>query len=237
MMRFEPSPEPPSFDEDVRKPGNAWLEAHPDARSERFPNHWTRCLPDLKRAFSDLCGYSAMWTSRPTVDHYRSRASREGRRLAYDWTNYRLADPDMNAAKGTWDARILDPFEVGNDWFEILLPNLELVIVEERIPPERRDDARFTLKQLGLRDGEEILEMRRRWYDGFVEGDVSLRWLSRHAPLIARAVEKRLSRINPADFDDEQTHFRRFMDGETTLKNLRRDAPRLADVIDAALRR
>jgi hypothetical protein len=61
--------------------------------------------------------------------------------------------------------------------------------------------------------------------------------LSRHAPLLARAVEKRLHHINPADFDDEQTHFRWFMDGETNLKSLRRLAPRLADAIDAALRR
>lgn len=237
MMRVERTPEPPLFDQDVRQPGNAWLEAHQDARPERFPAHWTRCLPDLRAAFNDLCGYSAMWTSRPTVDHYRSRSSRDGRQLAYEWTNYRLADGPMNSAKGTWDSRILDPFEVGNDWFEVRLPNLELVLSEDRIPPERRDDARFTVRQLGLQDGEEVLEMRRAWYDDFVEGDVTLRWLSRRAPLIARAIEKRLARLTPADLDDEQTHFRRLIEGELTLKTLRRVAPRVAEVIDAALRR
>lgn len=236
MMRFEPSPEPPRFDEEIRRPGNTWLEAHPEARSERFPPHWTRCLPDLQATFHDLCGYSAMRTLRPTVDHYRSRSSAQGRSQAYEWTNYRLADPHMNAMKGTWDTRILDPFEVGDDWFEIRLPNLELVAVEERIPPERLQDARFTLKQLGLRDGEEILEQRREWYRQLVDGDVSLHWLSQHAPLIARAVRKRLHRLRPADIEDAQTYLRRFMEGETILKSLRHDAPRLADAIDAALR-
>jgi hypothetical protein len=236
MMRFERSPEPPRFDEQVRKPGNAWLAANPDAKSERFPDLWTKCCKDLAASFSDLCGYSAMWTSRPTVDHYICRASREGRPLAYEWTNYRLADGPMNAAKGTWDRRILDPFEVRDDWFEVRLPNLELDLVEERIPLERRDDARFTVRQLGLRDSEEILEIRRSWYDTFVEGDVTLAWLARRAPLIARAVKKRLDELNPADFDDEQSHFRRFVSGVTNLKTLRLDAPRVADAIDVALR-
>lgn len=237
MMRFERAPEPPHFDEEVRKPGNVWLATHPDAKSQKFPAYWTRCLKDLRSSFHDLCGYSAMSTTRPTIDHYRCRSSREGRPLAYEWGNYRLADIDRNAAKGTWDSRILDPFEVENEWFEIRLPNLELVLVEERIPPGRREDAHFTLKQLGLRDSEEILDIRRAWYDGFIDGNVTLTWLFQHAPLIARAVKERLDEINPADFDDEQTHLRHLMAGETTLKTLRRSAPRLADTVDAALRR
>jgi len=236
MIRFEPSPEPPRFDEDVRAPGNEWLRANPHARSGQFPDYWTRALPDLRSAFGDLCGYSAMWTRRTTVDHYRSRSSSEGRALAYEWTNYRLADHYMNAVKGTWDSRILDPFEVGDDWFEVLLPNLELILVETRIPPARLADARFTLKQLGLRDGEDVLEQRREWYRPFIEGDVSLAWLARRAPLIARAVRRRLGEFRPADFDDGQTHLQRFLEGETVLKTLRRDAPRLAEAIDAALR-
>lgn len=237
MMRFELSPKPPCFDEEVRAPGDAWLRANPQARSGQFPDYWTRVLPDLRAGFRDLCGYSAMLTMRATVDHYLSRSSEEGRALAYEWTNYRLADHYVNTLKGTWDRRILDPFEVGDDWFEVLLPNLEMILVEERIPPTRLADARFTLRQLGLRDGEDILELRRAWYGQLIDGDVTLTWLSRHAPLIARAVKRRLAEIKPADLDDEQTHLRRFLEGETVLKALRRDAPRLAEVIEAALSR
>jgi hypothetical protein len=237
MMRFERIPEPARFDEVVRKPGNGWLEGNPDAMPKALPDYWIQCLPDLAAGFHDLCGYSAMWTSRPTVDHYLSKSSREGRSRSYEWDNYRLADSFMNAVKGTWDRRILDPFEVANDWFEIRLPHLELVAVEERIPRERLDDARFTLKQLGLGDSEEILELRRAWYKGFTDGDVTLAWLEQHAPLVAKAVARRLERINPADFDDEQTYLRLVLDGRMALKTLRACGSRLADFIDAALGR
>jgi hypothetical protein len=236
MIHFEPIPEPPRFDEEVRRPGNAWLEANPGVRPEKFPTHWIQCLGDLSTGFRDLCGYSAMWTSRPTVDHYLCKSSRDGRSLTYEWDNYRLADIAMNSAKGTWDRRILDPFEVENDWFEIRLPNLELIAAEERIPRERLDDVRFTLKKLGLRDSEDVLEIRRAWYREFTDGDVTLSWLARRAPLIARAIARRLEQINPADFDDEQTHLRWLIDGDMPLKTLRVCGSRLADFIDAALR-
>jgi len=100
VIRFEHVPEPPSFDEEVRKPGNAWLTANPEARSERMPPLWSRCRKHLATGFQNVCGYSAMWTQRGTVDHYRSRSSREGRALAYEWDNYRFASEEMNSAKG-----------------------------------------------------------------------------------------------------------------------------------------
>jgi hypothetical protein len=178
-----------------------------------------------------------MWTSRPTVDHYLSKSTRTGRPLTYEWSNYRLADIEVNRAKGTWDSRILDPFEVQDDWFEILLPTLELVAVEERIPLERRTDARFTLKTLDLGDGDDILAARLAWYEPFAQGMVDLQYLSEKAPLIARAVRKRLAALNPAAFDDEWTYLRSFLEGDCPLKVLRKNAPRLAEAIDAALQR
>lgn len=33
----------------------------------------------------------------------------------------------MNSSKGTLDNQVLDPFEVANDWFEILLPSLQYI--------------------------------------------------------------------------------------------------------------
>ena len=53
----------------------------------------------------------------------------------------------INSGKGTYDDRILDPFEVDEDWFEIILPSLQLVLTP-LVPPEFRDRAEFTLKQL-----------------------------------------------------------------------------------------
>ena len=60
-----------------------------------------------------------------TVDHYLSCANH--RALAYEWTNYRFTSARMNSIKRTEDDRVLDPFEVGDDWFEILLPSLQMV--------------------------------------------------------------------------------------------------------------
>ncbi|WP_228019853.1 hypothetical protein [Sphaerospermopsis sp. LEGE 08334] len=43
------------------------------------------------------------------------------RHLAYEWTNYRFVSGWVNSSKGTLDNQVLDPFEVEDDWFEILL--------------------------------------------------------------------------------------------------------------------
>lgn len=235
MIRIERIEEPASFDEEVRKPGHAWLKENPGARADQMPSYWSRCRRHLADGFRNLCGYSAMWTQRGTVDHYRSRSSRAGRELAYEWTNYRFASEEANSAKGTWDTRILDPFEVEDGWFEILLPSLDLVMVEERIPVEQRDRARFTLAQLRLGDDDAVIEIRQSWYDEFHGGDMTLQGLERRAPMIARAVDKRLARIKPGDFDDEQTACRSFLAGNITLRGLRAVAPRIAAAIDAEL--
>ncbi len=57
--------------------------------------------------------------------------------MIYEWGNYRFASARINAVKKTDDDRVLDPFEVGDDWFEILLPSLQMVPTE-RIPSRRR---------------------------------------------------------------------------------------------------
>ena len=102
----------------------------------------------------------------------------------------------MNSKKGTLDGRVLDPYEVGHDWFEILLPSLQLVATDH-VPPEARERAHFTLskKGLNLRDGEEAIRRRQAWYTAFLAGRLTLSGLQEYAPLIARAVELRLERI------------------------------------------
>ncbi|TKD01972.1 hypothetical protein [Polyangium fumosum] len=235
MIRVDRTEEPPTFDADVRKPGNAWLQENPDAKARQIRDRWSPYRGHLAEGFRHLCGYSAMLIRPGTVDHYRSRDTHPT--LAYEWDNYRYAAAEMNQRKGTCDDRILDPFEIEDGWFEILLPSLELVPVEDRIPAAQQERARFTLKRLGLRDHPNVIGSRTAWYERFTAGALTLEGLFDVAPLIARAVEKRFAYINPAHFEDEQTPLRRFLDSEITLKGLRSLAPRLADAIDAALRR
>lgn len=103
------------------------------------------------------------------------------------------------------------------------------------MPREQWDRADFTLRRLKLGDDDDVIRIRQSWYDEFHGGDMTLQCLERHAPMIARAVERRLSRIRPGDFDDEQACYRSFLDGEITMRGLRASAPRIAQAIDAEL--
>lgn len=236
MIRVEEVPEPPTFDRDARQPGNAWLAANPRAKADTFPDLWSPFRDDLARGFRQICGYCAMWTGDPSIDHYFAKESKEGRPRTYEWSNYRFADRRMNSRKRLLNARVLDPFRIGSDWFEILLPSLEMVVVEERVPIQSRDDAYYTLKILRLND-DNILEIRKQWYIPFVEGLVSLPYLAHKAPLIARAVQKRLSEIPRAAIDDASTWFDEFMTGIHTLKTVRARVPYLAAIIEEMLDR
>jgi hypothetical protein len=84
---------------------------------------------------------------------------------------------------------VLDPFEVGDGWFEVILPSCQMVLTD-RCPPELRDRAQTMLKRLKLGHGEEIVSVRQEWYRMYCEGELSLEGLARWAPLIARAVRK-----------------------------------------------
>ncbi len=96
-----------------------------------------------------------------TVDHYRSRENY--RNLAYEWSNLRFASAWINSSKGTLDDQVLDPLDLGEDWFEILLPSLQLVLTD-KVPPQQRQKAEFTLERLRLRDDERVLRQRQQWY-------------------------------------------------------------------------
>lgn len=183
MIRFVAPPEPAGFDQRCRRAGNKWLREHPDA--SRPHDYWSPFRPDLATGFRDLCAYSAMHLSEGTVDHFKSFQSH--RELAYEWSNYRFAAAWINSSKQ--DAEVLDPFEVGRDWFEVLLPSLQLVLTD-KVPARHRALAAYTLERLHLRDDERVIRQRREWYRMYQEGELTLAGLRRKAPLIARAVDK-----------------------------------------------
>ena len=184
MMHFDCPAEPADFDTKVRQPGNAWLSAHPG--EERPRDFWSPFKSDLANGFFNLCAYSALFVPVGTVDHFYSCKSR--RDLTYEWTNYRFAAQWINSAKQD-DDNILDPFVVKDDWFEILLPSLQLVMTDA-IPAEFRERAQYTIRKLHIQDDERIMRQRYEWYISYLQHDITLEYLKRKAPLIARAVEK-----------------------------------------------
>ncbi|MCB9585230.1 MAG: hypothetical protein H6718_07520 [Polyangiaceae bacterium] len=187
MMRFERVAQPADFEVRAQTPGNTWLAEHPT--NGRPPSrYWKPFLNDLRRGFRELCAYSAMLTPVGSVDHFVSIDEDRGR--AFDWTNYRFASELMNSKKRhARSTSLLDPYGVEEGWFEILLPSLQLVATD-RIPPAKRAQAEFMLKQLGLRHDERFIRQRRSWYEKYQDGLISLEALQAFAPLIAAAVRK-----------------------------------------------
>lgn len=189
MIRFEPGDEPLDFDLNVRQPGLGWLKTHPG--SVRPAAFWSTCRGQLARAFNDLCAYGAMYEPVGTVDHFVS--CREDLSQSYEWLNYRYSSQWINASKSSMFSRdLLDPFEVEDSWFRLLLPSLQLVVDRSHIPPHLLEKAESVLKRLHLRDDERILRQRREWYRMYQEKELTLEGLRRKAPLIARAVERQI---------------------------------------------
>lgn len=177
---------PKDFDQKVKTPGDQWLKANPQIT--RPPALWTPYTSTLADGFARLCGYAAMHDpTGGTVDHYLS--FKKHRKLAYDWDNYRFASSTLNSCKRNADDAVLDPFEVGEGWFEIVLPSLQMRVTDA-VPAAYRDKAEFTLKRLKLRDGERIIRWRQSWYVLYRAGKLSFEGLREMAPLLAQAVAK-----------------------------------------------
>lgn len=183
MIPVLPVPEPHDFDEKARQPGNQWLIDHPDANRPR--DYWSPFRNLLAEGFHFRCGYSAMWISEGSVDHFLSWQNHP--QLAYEWSNYRYISNSINSSKQKVDDQVLDPYELQEGWFEILLPSLQLVLTDA-VPQQVRAKAEFTLQRLRLRDHENIIRQRLAWYSLYLEGELTLEGLERMAPLIAYAI-------------------------------------------------
>lgn len=193
MIRVRPQKkEPDNYDERCRKRGRQWLKDHPEY--DRPRDYWSEFEPDLRKVFNSLCGYCAMMVMKAQVDHFKPVALlKQGGEdeLAYEWSNFRYGEAVLNQKKS--NHIVLDPFKVKNEWFEILLPSLQLVLTS-KVPKAKQKLAQFTLKQLGLRDGEVVVRYREVWFSMYRERKLTLDGLKQVAPLIASAVEKDLAK-------------------------------------------
>lgn len=191
MIRVRRAREPEGFDASVRRPGTRWLAAHANGD---IPSHWRAALPDLQRAFHERCGYSAMHDLNGTVDHFVP-CSRH-RSLAYEWTNLRYASHWINASKRDAEG-IVDPFDIQDGWFEVILPSLQLV-VSDAAPARIRKLLQSTLDRVPIGHDERIIRQRRAWLAEYEKGTISLEGLRRFAPLIAAAVEREAAKATKA---------------------------------------
>lgn len=200
---LDASNEPKEFDGNCRQCGNAWLREYPHNDPHEKSQWWSQFRPNLAEHFSYRCGWQGTWIGlEGVVDHYLSCGNRQGRpspdrNLAFEWSNYRYALETVNSFKGTLDRRILDPCEVGDGWFKVLIHRGFQLVATDRVPAPLRDRAEFTLKKLQLRK-HAARWTRWSWYKmNWNNGSPNLATLSQVAPLVAEAVRQALTAGEP----------------------------------------
>lgn len=176
---------PASFEPRCGDLGRKWLSANPT--SEKMPAYWTAFQPELADGFYQRCGWWAMWIADGAVDHFLSRKNH--RHLAYTWDNYRYIAGTVNSSKKALDDQVLDPFEIEDGWFEVLLPSMQLVPTLT-LPAVLAAKAAFTLKKLHLENGTKVRRCRSKWYQAYKAGNLSMAGLEDFAPLLAESVKK-----------------------------------------------
>lgn len=198
MRRFAPVSPPPDWETTVLEPGFEWLEKNRNARRPR--DLWSDYREDLaSRGFNDLCGYTVMYTPNGTVDHFVSWSEIRGTpraQMAYEWSNLRYAAGWFNSARKSMV--VPDPHRVEDDWFELLLPSLQLVATD-RVPATEKTAVNNALRWL-MKD-QRVIRQRRKWFELYRSRKLSLEGLDEVAPLISRALRKDPEFLRPSDRD------------------------------------
>lgn len=190
MIRVHsPIAEPAQFDVDCRQPGLIWLQTHAEGRRDL----WSPFRDDLAVGFGWRCGYKAMLNLEGTVDHFVSIDT--DRNQAYEWNNYRYISQGMNSSK-KGDDNMLDPFEVRDNWFRLLLPSLQLELTGQ-VPANTLARAQHTINKLGLVNSPGVIKRRKYWYNEVAQNHLPPDLLDRYAPLVARAIREWLNQYPP----------------------------------------
>ncbi|MEM9461421.1 MAG: hypothetical protein AAGF11_45070 [Myxococcota bacterium] len=165
--------------------------------------YWTRAMPALHRAYRGYCAYLARYiepVETPTTDHFVALRNATDPMLAYTWSNYRLAHALVNGVKSAIPG-VLDPFEIGEEWFAIDLGTFE-TIVGPKAPTEKIEAVVHTISALKL-DGGELAATRRRaatryWTPPVGRAPLPFWSLEQDEPFLASEL-RRQGRLNPGD--------------------------------------
>ncbi len=191
MIRVAPQPEPEDFEDRVRAPGKQYLQSMNvvTPASIRTRPYWQRALPELHSRYNGVCAYSCHWipfdTGAKSVEHFVPIAS--DAQLAYEWENYRLVCATLNSRKGI--RKILDPFEISEEWFQIEFPSL-LVSPSANLAPIDLSSVVNTIDILKLNDEGTCLKARFDWVQNFCLQHISFEFLRRRAPFLAKEIAR-----------------------------------------------
>lgn len=182
-------PEPPHFDDKVRKRGLKWLEKNgvphdqPPPEPDKLPPYWREAQQDLWKSYRGVCAYLCVffeWSlGASSTDHFTAKSRHTG--LAYEWSNYRLSCLGANRNKGAFDD-VLDPFKIAPETFLLELdtgrmyPNPDL-------PEDVQELAKKTIGRLNLNDSRNQ-DMRARHFGDCLSGYFSADHLQRNSPFV-----------------------------------------------------
>jgi hypothetical protein len=164
VIRVERFPEPPSFENLVRRPGLHFLAGHPHPTAREFSKHayWRAIHGHLYDLYNGICSYCASWTPRArtarldqtSIDHFIPKSAMP--QMAYDWNNFRLCRSRLNANKGD-SLDIIDPFFVVEEWFRLDFSSF-LIFPSTVMPSYAQFPVNETIGRLGLNDNDYVNE-------------------------------------------------------------------------------
>lgn len=212
------APEPPSFEEHVRrrgkeaitrllgKPVNGKGGRKPkktyvrevDIPSGKFPALWLdprkadgkSTLDDMMDLYGQQCAYLAMYIEKATGSPTVDHFIPRSTdwRLVYEWSNYRLSAACVNTAKGVRE--VVDPFEVRAGWFELNFATFH-VQRGRGAPSAQHTKIDGTLPLLNLRDcWRQRQEYVKRYQLGPGNKGIDLAYLEHRAPFIASELRR-----------------------------------------------
>ena len=187
MIRVAQKPEYPGFNSQVRQPGEAFLSVCSNPTSEQFRKRsfWSRAAKELHAAYSGICAYTATYLpDQGSVDHFVPKTVDP--KLAYEWSNYRLASGRVNSCKGN-QTNILDPFQVDDDWFEMDIPSC-LLKAKSSLPKDLRARINGTINSLRLNADDHYVQERCNILIAYAKAEIALNFLKTRYPFLAKEV-------------------------------------------------
>lgn len=189
MIRIQQQPRPRLFNRLVRRPGLKFLSGLPNLTKINWKGHdyWRHVAADLYKSYNGICAYLCCPVGPASfeVEHYKPKSRFP--KLAYDWSNYRLASSGINKRKGV--RRVLDPFKVKADSFRINLFDGS-IHVSGTHPAGYTKLCQDTIDALRL-DGELERGSRTKPIDEYLHLDMSLNLMQRQYPFVYSELVRR----------------------------------------------
>lgn len=192
MIRVQVPLPPPTYETQVRVPGQAFLTANPAPTRTDWQRHryWRHIHSDLYEQVHGICSYCASFTPRrrspasvdhTSIDHFVPKSRNSA--LAYEWANFRLCRARLNNRKADFDD-VLDPYMIQDGWFRLSFMTFALS-PNPTLPEERQREVRNSIARLELNSDDSYVNERARVIYSYADSKLSFAELTKRYPFIA----------------------------------------------------